>query len=41
LLLSEKGVSGELIEYPGGYIKPHCPICKKAMWVEKMGVGQN
>jgi hypothetical protein len=24
------------IEYPGGYIKPYCPICKKPMWVEKM-----
>jgi hypothetical protein len=36
LLLYEEGFDRKLIEYPGGYIKPYCPICKKAMWVEKM-----
>lgn len=36
LLLSEKGMDKKLVEYPGGYIKPYCPKCKKHMWVEKM-----
>lgn len=26
----------EPIEYPGGYIEPYCPICKKPMYVERM-----
>jgi len=26
----------EFVEYPGGYLKPHCPRCEKPMLVEKM-----
>jgi hypothetical protein len=26
----------KLLEFPGGYLKPYCPRCTEAMWVEKM-----